>query len=518
MELHGNICNQVDGFDVNVDDRSRGTVSSTPIQQFYKNRSIFVTGGTGFLGKVLIEKLLRGCPGVSRIFVLVREKKGKTVDERMRELLDNSVFDAHRRDARKLQKLRGIAGDCQRRNLGIADDDMDLLKEQVSVVFHVAATVRFDENLSAAFATNVRSTSNVVDLCKNMKNLKSFVHVSTLYANCFAANVQEAFHDYSIGHKQLQLLIDGLPEKLIDAITPQLIKPWPNTYTFSKALAEDLVRETCAQLPVGIFRPGIVSPSACEPTPGWIDNYTGFAGVVASVAGGLMRVGYCDPRSLVNVVPVDLTVNAIIACAWATATRTDRGENILIYNFTSTNDAPIAWNQVKKYMVKYINEYPSMNTLWCAIFQLTKRHWLYNLYIFLLHLMPAYCIDVAIRAIGQKSRLLTAYDKLHTMVDLVYYFSTNIWLYKDENVHDLWDQLDPRDQQIFQFSMLNFDWENYIANCIKGVRVFLFKDDLITLEQSRIKYKRFLWIHQIMVASLIGFMCWVLYKVILILF
>lgn len=65
---------------------------TTPIQDFYNNTSIFVTGGTGFLGKVLIEKLLRSCPGVRTIYVLVREKKGKNAHQRMEELFDDKIF------------------------------------------------------------------------------------------------------------------------------------------------------------------------------------------------------------------------------------------------------------------------------------------------------------------------------------------------------------------------------------------------------------------------------------------
>ena len=53
------------------------------IAQFYDGRSIFLTGGTGFIGKVIVEKLLRSCPNIKAIYFLVRPKKGKTCEERM---------------------------------------------------------------------------------------------------------------------------------------------------------------------------------------------------------------------------------------------------------------------------------------------------------------------------------------------------------------------------------------------------------------------------------------------------
>jgi fatty acyl-CoA reductase len=52
-------------------------------------------------------------------------------------------------------------------------------------------------------------------------------------------------------------LAECLDEKTLDAITPELIKDWPNTYTFTKCLAEDLVRTQAKGLPVAVFRPAI---------------------------------------------------------------------------------------------------------------------------------------------------------------------------------------------------------------------------------------------------------------------
>jgi thioester reductase-like protein len=61
------------------------------IVEFFKNKSIFITGATGFLGKVLIEKLLRSCPDVDKIFILIRHKKGSTPTQRLNELLNCKV-------------------------------------------------------------------------------------------------------------------------------------------------------------------------------------------------------------------------------------------------------------------------------------------------------------------------------------------------------------------------------------------------------------------------------------------
>ena len=62
------------------------------IGDYYAGKSIFITGATGFLGKVLIEKLLRSCPKVENIFCLIRSKRRKNAKERLRELLEDKVI------------------------------------------------------------------------------------------------------------------------------------------------------------------------------------------------------------------------------------------------------------------------------------------------------------------------------------------------------------------------------------------------------------------------------------------
>ncbi len=64
---------------------------TSEIIEFYRGKSIFITGATGFLGKALIEKLLRSCYHLEKIYVLVRGKKGKTPMQRADEITDCKV-------------------------------------------------------------------------------------------------------------------------------------------------------------------------------------------------------------------------------------------------------------------------------------------------------------------------------------------------------------------------------------------------------------------------------------------
>ena len=62
------------------------------ISKFYEGQSIFITGATGFMGKVLVEKLLRSCSGIDRLFLLLRSSSSKDANCRLEELMNNKVI------------------------------------------------------------------------------------------------------------------------------------------------------------------------------------------------------------------------------------------------------------------------------------------------------------------------------------------------------------------------------------------------------------------------------------------
>lgn len=67
------------------------SIERSSIKSFYRNACILVTGGTGFVGKVLLEKLLRTCDSLQCIYVLLRSKRGLSSEERYHELIQNPV-------------------------------------------------------------------------------------------------------------------------------------------------------------------------------------------------------------------------------------------------------------------------------------------------------------------------------------------------------------------------------------------------------------------------------------------
>lgn len=95
------------------------------------------------MGKSLIEKLLRGCPGVKALYIVLRVKKNQSAEKRLEELKSNKIFDRIRRECPEvLNKLHPIYGDSMELGLGIKPEDLELIKD-VSIIFHMAACVRY---------------------------------------------------------------------------------------------------------------------------------------------------------------------------------------------------------------------------------------------------------------------------------------------------------------------------------------------------------------------------------------
>jgi len=156
------------------------------VTQSLRGKTIFITGTTGFVGKVLLEKLLRDVPDIGRIFLLIR---GKPQERFQKEILQSKIFQRLRSqrddfDEFVKHKVRAIGGDVLFDNIGLSPADMAALQNEVHYVVHCAATVDFRERLDSAVKKNVLGTLQLFDVTKTFKSLLGFVHVSTAYVNC----------------------------------------------------------------------------------------------------------------------------------------------------------------------------------------------------------------------------------------------------------------------------------------------------------------------------------------------
>ncbi|CAH0548796.1 unnamed protein product [Brassicogethes aeneus] len=475
-------------------------MQETDIQKYYNGATVFLTGGTGFLGKILIEKLLRSTE-VKMIYILIRDKKGKNVHSRADELFDDVIFEVLKKKTPKFRhKIEPIPGDCSISGLGLTLEDRKKIITNTNMVFHVAATVRFDENLKLAYSVNVNAAKEILDLSRQMKNLKSVMHVSTAYSNCHLKEIDEKFYDYPVNYDDVGVVLEKLTKNEADDITPRILGKWPNTYTFTKALAESLIKKTGNGIPIGIFRPAIVVSTYKEPIPGWIDNMYGPTGIVAGGSSGLLRVMKNDESMLADLVPVDTCVAGLIAAAWDVGTqKTERTvENISIYNYVSSVENPLRWSDFHNINALHGLKYPLTNTFWTSGVKGTKHEKLYTIYTFLFHFLPAIVMDLVAFVTGNKPRLMEMYRKIHKLVDVISYFSLREWTFSNDNTKKLFNKLSEKDKLLFPLSIERVNWYIFFNDYMKGVRKYLLKDPDDTLQVALVKAKRINWIDTIL--------------------
>ncbi|GBP65537.1 Putative fatty acyl-CoA reductase CG5065 [Eumeta japonica] len=129
------------------------------IQKYFADKTILVTGGTGFLGKQLTEKLLRSCREIRRIYLLIRPKKGKDVSQRIQDQFSETLYDELRKCFPSFAtKIVGVEGDTSEIGLALSEKNKKMLTNELDVIVHVAATVRFDDPIKKAVLTNTRGT------------------------------------------------------------------------------------------------------------------------------------------------------------------------------------------------------------------------------------------------------------------------------------------------------------------------------------------------------------------------
>ena len=148
-------------------------------------------------------------------------------------------------------------------------------------------------------------------------------------------------------------------DDLTDLISNKLIYPRPNTYTYTKALAESLVFQEMKDFPCAIIRPSIIGSTWREPFSGWIDNFNGPSALFPAIGTGLLRTMFGNYESIADLVPVDIVVNCMITSAWYTIS--EQPKKILVYHCTSGQINKFTWGMFRTYAINTFNKYPFEN-------------------------------------------------------------------------------------------------------------------------------------------------------------
>ncbi|KXJ70568.1 hypothetical protein RP20_CCG023141 [Aedes albopictus] len=468
------------------------------IKEFYKGRDIFITGGTGFMGKVLIEKLLRSCNGVNRIFLLLREKKSKTMEDRLREIQELALFEVLRKqDPDALSKMTPIKGDVSQLGLGISSEDRKRMSE-VSVIFHVAANVRFDDTLKDAVILNTRGTREMIRFAETLKNLCVMMHVSTTYSNPDKYVIEEKIYPPYADWEKTIKLAETMDEQTLETFAPKYMGMLPNTYVFTKSLAEHIINDHKDKLPLILFRPSIVISSMRDPIPGWIDNFNGPVGLLVGSGIGICRTMYCDPNNVADYTPVDVCIKAMIVAAWKKGTAvvqrtpiSPESPQLPVYNCCISNLRNCTMSQIVEMGKVLSNDIPLDRCVWAPGGGITQIKLLNTIRVVLYHIMPAILLDVLLRATGQKPFVAKLQRKIYNANVALEYFIHNNWDFRNDNFIHLASEIKPEDNKDFYYrDFIEFDITLYFRNCILGARRYLLHEKDENLPRALKHYRR----------------------------
>lgn len=223
-----------------------------------------------------------------------------------------------------MNKITSVYGDITLPKLGLSDKHLTKVLES-NLVFHVAASLKLEWTLRPNILMNLTGTKNVIDISKTMRNLEMIVHFSTAYCCSEVEILNEDIVDWSDKPEDLIRCAEWMDDEAMAGMQKSVLRTQPNTYTYTKRLAEILVRDEYAKgLPICIVRPSIVLPAYQEPLVGWVDSLNGPAGLMVGAAKGVIRSILLDGDLEAEIIPVDTAINGAILIAKHIATLPER--------------------------------------------------------------------------------------------------------------------------------------------------------------------------------------------------
>ncbi|XP_076618338.1 fatty acyl-CoA reductase 1-like [Colletes latitarsis] len=461
----------------------------------FKDQNILITGGTGFLGKVIIEKFLRCLPNTEQIYVLVRPKKGKDPNHRLEEIFNSVLFEKvkEQRGLTALQKaVTVINGDVSLPGLGLSSEDRKTLCEKINIVYHAAATVRFDELLKRAVLLNTRGTKQMLDLAKEMKQLKLFAYISTAYCHLEEKILEEKPYPPPADPHKIIKCVEWMDDNVVEAMTDKILGNYPNTYAFTKALSEGLVEEAMQQIPAIILRPSIVIPVWKEPVPGWTDNINGPTGLLIGAGKGVLRTMYCNENSYADYLPVDIAVNAILATSWNFIYHKDHERRV--YNLTSSNEFKVSWAEIIARGRKITEKVPLNGIVWYPGGSMKKSRLMHNICFLLFHMIPAYFIDSLIFLAGYKPIMCRVQRRIQKGFEVFEYYANNQWDFENSNASTVRDLFNPVEYEKYQLHGNDMDIDAYFETCIRAARIYILNELPETLPAARRHLRVMYWV------------------------
>ncbi|TVT98657.1 hypothetical protein EJB05_56031 [Eragrostis curvula] len=362
---------------------------------YFKGKSILITGSTGFLGKILVEKILRVQPDVNKMYLVVRGTDALSAKQRVdREVIGTELFDLLReKNGERFQefveeKVVALAGDIISENLGLEDTTVEELAKDIDVIVNIAATTNFYERYDVSLDVNVMGVKHLCQFAKQCAKLKMFMQVSTAYVSGERAglirenpikpgdSLQEGTYldiDAELrfvreAKKELLLLLLPLnagddakkaERKAMKELGIQRARHfgWPNTYVFTKAMGEMLLGQLRGDMPVVIMRPSIITSVQAEPLPGWMQGTRTIDTFIIGYAKQELSCVLADLSIVADVIPGDMVVNAMMAAMVAHSE--EKGAQA-VYHATSSLGNPATYAMIYEAVLRHFYQNPRM--------------------------------------------------------------------------------------------------------------------------------------------------------------
>ncbi len=379
------------------------------IREAFAGKTLLITGSTGYLGKSLVEKLLRSVPEIGRINLAIRSSRRRPAVERLeREVLSSPCFRTLKSEigeaafaALAAEKLGVFELDLGQDGLGLSDQGRAELRT-CDVVIHSAAAVEFDNPADLSAQTNLLGAARLVEELRRSQARPHLVHVSTAYVGGMLrglvreglpldpglnwrheaeviANLRPAVEEESRRPEVLGKLRREAESRLGTAGTPstarqteRLRQKWvadrlvergrvharamgfSDIYSFTKAMAEHAVVELHGDIPLSIARPAIVESAVKEPFPGWLEGFRMAEPIILAFGRGVLQDFSGLPDGVLDIIPLDYVVNAVLAVA---ASPPPAGEH-RVYHVASGWRNPLRLRQLYEECGRYFREHP----------------------------------------------------------------------------------------------------------------------------------------------------------------
>jgi nucleoside-diphosphate-sugar epimerase len=338
-------------------------------------KRVLLTGATGFLAKVVLEKLIRTVPDLAGVILLIRggEQSGEKSGARerfLRQVASSSIFDALRAERGAwlerffAEQVECVTGEVTETHFGLGQERFMALAAATDLVINAAASVNFREPLDQALAINTLSLFHLAALARAAN--APLVQVSTCYVNGYRQGDmrEEVVHPGGRtpiargvdGHYEVEALAARLqrkiervrsrtqdPRRLEQALTALGIREanrhgWNDTYTFTKWMGEQLAMRGMHGRPLTIVRPSIIESTLQAPVPGWLEGVKVADAVILAYARGRTSFFPARPAGIIDVIPADLVANAILL---ASSEALDGPTGHRIYQCCSGSSNPI---------------------------------------------------------------------------------------------------------------------------------------------------------------------------------